>query len=75
MADGAVVDGVGEHDTSIRMFDVGRQDVFEMEEAGNRMQTGRSKDVSHWQVVMANTAKAPTAQVARAGSAGNQARI
>ncbi|KZL84647.1 patatin-like serine hydrolase [Colletotrichum incanum] len=75
MADGAVADGVGGHDTSIRMFDVGRQDVFEMEEAGNKVQTGRSKNVSHWQVVMAKNAEAPTAQVARAGSAGNQARI
>ncbi|GKT51726.1 uncharacterized protein ColSpa_11907 [Colletotrichum spaethianum] len=75
MPDGAVADGVGGHDTSIRMFDVGRRDVFEMEEAGNKVQTGRSKNVSHWQVVMAKHAEAPTAQVARTGSAGNQARI
>ncbi|WQF77094.1 hypothetical protein CDEST_02108 [Colletotrichum destructivum] len=75
MPDGAVADGVGGHDTSIRMFDVGRQDVFGMEEAGNKMQTGRSKNLSHWQTVMAKNAKAPTAQVTRAGSAENQARI
>ncbi|KZL83359.1 hypothetical protein CI238_13604 [Colletotrichum incanum] len=75
MADSAVANSVGGHDTSIRMFNVGRQDVFEIEEAGNKVQTGRSKNVSHWQVVMAKNAEAPTAQVARAGSAGNQARI
>ncbi|TIC97268.1 hypothetical protein CH35J_006541 [Colletotrichum higginsianum] len=74
MPDGAVADGVSGHDTSIRMFDVGSQDVFEMEEAGNKAQTGRSKDISDWQVVDARNANVPTTQVARAGSARTQAR-
>ncbi|WQF77021.1 hypothetical protein CDEST_02035 [Colletotrichum destructivum] len=44
------------------MFDVGRQDVFEMEDAGNEVQTAQSKAVSDWRVVDAKKAKIRKAQ-------------
>ncbi|KAK1966791.1 hypothetical protein LY78DRAFT_669483 [Colletotrichum sublineola] len=66
--DGAVDDGVSGHDTSICMFDVGGQDVFEMEGAGNQVHAGPSQDVS-------DCPGAQNTRAVRGGSARSQARV
>ncbi|KDN60007.1 hypothetical protein CSUB01_08018 [Colletotrichum sublineola] len=73
MPDSAVHDSVSGRDTSMNMFDVGGQDVFEGEEARNKAQTGRSEDVSDWEKVNTKNAEATTTTGEHAGSARNQA--